>query len=441
MTIKGLSSYIKTKYPINLIKISVGDFRGRKIVIDSYGWIYANYIQARRGVIYQTDLLSQDPCQVEINYVWIEKLIKFLNNLVSKGIQPIFIMDGDAPIEKASTKAKRKTERAKLSEKINLIRIEIEERRRLDIFDNCEDLLVKLRAYLASEANIPSENFDFFIEFVSNIGIPCIQAKGDAERLCSILCREGKAAGVYSKDIDTLAFGSPLMIKGFSKDKLKGGNYFDCIRLDDILNTFDFNYGKFLDYCILIGCDYNKNIYRLGASGGYNNIKKFGRVENIPMKFDYSCINLEKCRELFEIVPSDDLIVNRYFPENFEASEDFDILSIIEPNIEFFKGIYLLDEIRPLLNSLSSFEPCVDGYPFDIDFTRINDLILPEIKDREPEVIKRKPVQRKPKVIGEVLVEEKENEEKEIKEKENEEKALPKIITKRKIKKVTQKDI
>lgn len=354
MTIKGLSSYIKNKYPTNIINIPINNFSGKKIAIDSYGWIYSNYIQARKTVIYQTDLLNEEISQVHVNYLWIGLLIKFINSLLINNIIPVFVMDGTPPIEKLETKEKRSQARDKINNDIENIRQKINSRQKNDIFDKCEDLLPSLRLYMSRESNIPSENFSFFIDIIKNLGLPCIQSEGDGERLCSILNREGKVSAVYSKDIDNLAFGAPLMIKGPSKDS-KLNNHFECIILEKVLNSLELNYEQFRDFCILIGCDYNKNIFRVGPAKGHILIKECKAVENLDKKYDYSCVKIDRCRELFKIVPSSELIIERYYPENYKEI-NCDILDVISPNKIFFENINLMNEFFYVINMIENLE-------------------------------------------------------------------------------------
>ena len=48
------------------------------------------------------------------------------------------------------------------------------------------------------------------------MGMPVIQAPGEAEAFCSYLARTGKAYATVSEDMDSLTFGSPILIRGMS---------------------------------------------------------------------------------------------------------------------------------------------------------------------------------------------------------------------------------
>ncbi|MED6270919.1 hypothetical protein CHARACLAT_015071 [Characodon lateralis] len=51
------------------------------------------------------------------------------------------------------------------------------------------------------------------IELLKHIGVPVIQAPGDAEALCAKLVRVGVVDAVASEDMDTLPFGANVLIR------------------------------------------------------------------------------------------------------------------------------------------------------------------------------------------------------------------------------------
>jgi len=51
---------------------------------------------------------------------------------------------------------------------------------------------------------------------IQTMGMPLIQAQGEAEAFCAYLARKGKAFATVSEDMDSLTFGSPILIRGMS---------------------------------------------------------------------------------------------------------------------------------------------------------------------------------------------------------------------------------
>jgi len=51
------------------------------------------------------------------------------------------------------------------------------------------------------------------------LGFPAIQAPSEAEAQCAAMAKSGKAFAVVSEDMDTLAFGAPVLLRNLSSRK------------------------------------------------------------------------------------------------------------------------------------------------------------------------------------------------------------------------------
>lgn len=58
-------------------------------------------------------------------------------------------------------------------------------------------------------------------KLISAMGFPVIDAPGEAEAFCAYLVKQGKAFATVSEDMDSLTFGSDIMIRGMSMNKQK----------------------------------------------------------------------------------------------------------------------------------------------------------------------------------------------------------------------------
>lgn len=386
MTIKDLNNFINQKFPHLKVKIPIKIFFGRRVAIDFFGWMYANY-QSIYGIhIDNTDILNEVINKFEIEKEYLNRLIRFIMSWSTHCITPIFIMDGVASSLKKQTKDKRREKRIKTQNDVDLLYEEIDKRINGDILEPVEDLVILLKKKMRNLIIIPQEIIQISISFLTAIGLPCLEAKGDAERLCAILCREKIVAGVYSEDIDTLAFGSPIMIKEFTKGETKEKKTLTCIRLDDLLENFKLNYTEFVDFCILSGCDYNINIRGLGTDGSYKQILAHKRIENIDEKYDYSCLIHEECRNEFKIVSSNDLIVKRWVIDEKKV-DFFDIIPI--QNLEQFDEYELDDSLIYLLRSLGRLMNYNQGgHCVIIEANIIEEKKLSEILPRKKEIKK-----------------------------------------------------
>lgn len=51
------------------------------------------------------------------------------------------------------------------------------------------------------------------------MGMPVIEAPGEAEAQCAIIVKHGLAYGTASEDMDSLTFGTNFLLRGFNSKK------------------------------------------------------------------------------------------------------------------------------------------------------------------------------------------------------------------------------
>jgi flap endonuclease-1 len=74
------------------------------------------------------------------------------------------------------------------------------------------------------------------------MGFPVVQAPGEAEAYCAYLVKQGKAFGTVSEDMDSLTFGSTILIRGMTMAKQKAGIELVQIDLNKVLRSLDLTY-------------------------------------------------------------------------------------------------------------------------------------------------------------------------------------------------------
>ena len=72
--------------------------------------------------------------------------------------------------------------------------------------------------------------------------------------------KSGLAFATASEDMDSLTFGTKVLLRGFNSKK----EPILQIDLDQVLDGFDMSMDEFIDLCILCGCDYTTNINGVG---------------------------------------------------------------------------------------------------------------------------------------------------------------------------------
>ena len=316
MGIKGLNDLIKKHSNDAFFIMELSKLKGKRVAIDAYGWMFANMIFCRKKVINRTDVTLHEIDKYELTKEFLLTITTFVLKWVNNGITPIFVFDGkNKPVEKNEVKEERYQKQREKKDKIDSLYESIQS----DILANPASLVSDLREALSNYNPIDREIIESFKVLLDHLGVPWLQADGDAEQLCASLCIEGKVAAVFSNDTDTLAHGAPLVITGFSKGYHK--NEFgrptimlDCVRLDKSLEALNMNYQTFLDLCIMCGCDYNNhtNMPGHGAIKSYKLLLPYGNIDKLPKsdKYNISCLNHKRCREIFGFKSSEQLTID-----------------------------------------------------------------------------------------------------------------------------------
>lgn len=308
MGIKNINPLLKKQSPDAFFDVPIETFSGKRLAVDANNWMYVSMANARKRVIKKTDLFNSKPDQNEIRKEWLLSLFSFLTGWLYYGVTPVLVFDGKHPVEKEETKAKRKDTRTSAKQKIQDLYQQLEN---VDL-EFPGDIVEKLRKELCNYTTLTSEDFDAFRTVCSAVGVPCLQAEGDGEKLCSSLCTEGKVAAVFSTDTDNLVYGCPLLVTAFS-DKCSYDQFghkvchVDCVRFDKVLEGLGVHHSLFVDLCIMSGCDYNTNIPGIAAVKALTLLKKHRSIDNLKDLVDISHLKHERCRELFKYVPSEEL--------------------------------------------------------------------------------------------------------------------------------------
>ena len=369
MGIKGLSKYIKDKCPGAIFSCSIRLFSGFRVAIDCNYVLHQYKAVARKKIIDSTDITRRRLDDRAIMAMWLEALLGFLMSWIENGVSPIIILDGDRLPDKESCSKER-------SEKLDECRRTIEQG--YAFFDanplsNNQEGAKILRAALLEYTTISKEEIEIFKSICNDAGIPVIIALNDAERLCSILCIEGKVAAVVSKDTDCIAHGCPLIITSFDRTINQNGElYVSCIRSDWILYGLNIDRQTLVDLAILCGCDYNGHVKGIGPDRAINHLRTYKNIEGVIKalghKDDFSVLRHARCRELFSTLRSDDachktskVILN--MEKRSSKSQLMDSMGI---------GM----QGNRIISSIHSFSPCFDGRPKALNIIEIPPYIL-----------------------------------------------------------------
>lgn len=297
MGIKDLGTFLKNYNVTTFCKLD--KFKGKRIAIDTNAWIYSNVGVSRKHIVNSMNLKVETEIDDKKLHEETLKLLKyFIVKLAKFDITPIFVFDGDTIKEKLKTKDDRIKVKQNIKEKIIDLKDKLS---KVDLLDDSEDLENDLKTKMRSLNVIKKETYNIIRDQIQKEGFPILTAKGDGEKLCSLLCIEGKVSAVYSPDLDNLVYGCPILIRDIK------GIECECIEFYKILLELEMTKRQFVDFCIMSGCDYNERIRNIGSKKSFNFIKEFKSIENIPqIKDKLEILDHEKCRELFTVIKSEE---------------------------------------------------------------------------------------------------------------------------------------
>lgn len=269
MGIKDLNKLIEKYSPNGKKSKFLHHYSGKVITIDTSIYLYQGILDS--GNIY-------------------EPMIKHAMRLLSNGIIPLYIFDGKPPPEKDNVINKRKEDKQELVKKRDCIAQLIKQKETEDTKEEInENLVTEFDNLSIKELKKIFKEIDRKIVFITKemtdgckklfnlMGIPYIQARGEADPLCARLVKDGIAYGCISQDFDILAHGGNILLRNFKNWK----NEIDEYYLPDILQDTKLQYDEFLDVCILCGCDYSQTIRNIGVERGFKYIKEYNNIENL----------------------------------------------------------------------------------------------------------------------------------------------------------------
>jgi len=252
MGIKNLTSFLKDHCPNSIRQINLSELNGKKAAIDVSIWLYRFKYKGNK---------------------LIPKFFEQINRLRINNITPIYIFDGPPGPEKNDVMSVRKTKKEEKFNKIDSLKNDLlnsDNVNKLIIQNQIDELNNKIISVSREDIKAVKQLFDF-------MNIKYIRANGEADLLCSKLCTENIVDFVISEDMDLLTSGSKYLLRDFNIYNNKATLY----DLDCILNTLNITYDKFVELCILFGCDYLKRISGLGPKKSFKMIKEEGSIESI----------------------------------------------------------------------------------------------------------------------------------------------------------------
>jgi len=270
-------------------------------------WSRAKSKTAKKSGFYRTDYLETATTHLK------REMFFHAKAFVSSQIYPIFVFDGKAPPEKAAKYRKYAKRDERLEERIAKCNKQIAD---------CVELGIPVSDHIAEEKRklfmqaerIPRGVKGEIRTLLKSMGLPVVQADGEADPFCVFLERIGVVDGVYTTDSDVLVHGARHRFKTFSaqfveEDAARGITphmqaVLSGTSREKLLEITDLSTEQYRDVCILAGCDYNDKIPKYAMVSAYKDMLQLGSLERIlEERFagaDTACLNVDACRRLFD---------------------------------------------------------------------------------------------------------------------------------------------
>ena len=258
MGFKRLSKLIKTYCSEGVQNRELKYYSGYKIAIDASMCIYQFLVAVRAE---GQSLSWGDSTTSHISGIFYRS-IRWIEN----GIIPVFVFDGIPPEEKIHEFEKRTKRRQDINAKLQ------------DAIERQDQVLVS--KYDRMNVKMEKSHIEECQKTLRLLNIPYVIAPSEAEAYCAWLCKSKFVDAVATEDMDSLCFGSPLLLRNFNtalSQKLLVEEY----NLHKILEGLQFTMEQFVDLCILLGCDYSATIRGVGMKRAFEYIKKYKSIDNL----------------------------------------------------------------------------------------------------------------------------------------------------------------
>ncbi|TVU43892.1 hypothetical protein EJB05_03312 [Eragrostis curvula] len=253
MGIKGLTKLLAEHAPRAAVQRRVEDYRGRVIAVDASLSIYQFLIVVgRKG----TELLTNEAGEVTRQEILLPPLVVcHLQGMLNRTIR--MLEAGIKPVSLTRDAAAKDLNRA--------------------IENGDEDSVEK---FSKRTVKVTKKHNDDCKRLLRLMGVPVVEAPGEAEAQCAALCENHMAYAVASEDTDSLTFGARRFLRhltdlGFKKSPVTE------FELSKVLEELGLTMDQFIDLCILSGCDYCENIKGIGGQRALKLIRQHGCIEEV----------------------------------------------------------------------------------------------------------------------------------------------------------------
>lgn len=278
---------VQIKEIVPIKEVNLDYLRNKVIAVDAMNTLYQFL-----SIIRQRDGTPLKNSQGKITS-HLSGLFYRTSNLIERGIEPVFVFDGEPPELKSGTLETRRE-----------IRAEAEKARKKALKEGKER---EARKYAQRAASLSDEMVGQSKTLLSAMGVPWVQAPGEGEAQAARMAQNEDVWGVGSQDFDSLLYGSPILARNITitgKRKLPGKDKYkeilpEVIELEKLKAEHELDLRQIIAIGILVGTDYNKGIKGIGPKRALKIAKENGNIKEISEteigeKFDVDPLEVEK---------------------------------------------------------------------------------------------------------------------------------------------------
>ena len=319
MGIKDLAKLLHERAPGCSKETELKAYFGRRVAIDASMAIY-QFVIAMRGFDNgeSVELMNANgEVTTHLNGLWLRTL-----RMLDEGLRPVYVFDGAAPDMKRDELAERRRKAQEAAEELEKAKEEGD-----------EEAMEKLSK---RTVRVGRAQMDECKKLLTLMGVPWVQAAGEAEAQCVELVKKGKCWAVATEDMDALTFGAPVLLRHLTFSEAKKRPITEY-HIDTVLQRLGFTMDQFIDLCILLGCDYCNKISGIGMQKAFEGIRDHKTIEAFMATLD---------RTKFEVpdnFPVDE--VRKLFREPSVADVTSLTLSYSQPNAEGLREFLVTEKV------------------------------------------------------------------------------------------------
>ncbi|GHJ84493.1 hypothetical protein NliqN6_0895 [Naganishia liquefaciens] len=280
MGIKGLTALLSENAPKAMKEHDIKTLFGRKVAIDASMSIYQFLVAVRQkdGTMLMNE--NGDVTSHLMGFFW--RTLR----MVDHGIKPAYVFDGKPPELKGGVLAKRFAARGAAAEAE-------EEAKETGTAEDID----KLARRQVRPTKVHNEECRRLLKLM---GIPVVVAPGEAEAQCAELARGGKVYAAGSEDMDTLTFNAPILLRHLTFSEAKKAPISE-INLKQVLEELEMDMERFIELCLLMGCDYLEPAKGVGPKTALKLMREHRTLENVVAHIRGKMAEKQEAAEEFEI--------------------------------------------------------------------------------------------------------------------------------------------